>query len=162
MSRDKPSHTEDKSWNFVVQVDLEFNIQLLVMEVDGMREFSIQYNSNEFYKVLVSKLTYFPNSDKLGVLHGSGGRAPPMHRKNFHSGCLGRVSVMSRSCLGLVSVMSRSCLGRVSVMSRSCLGDVSVMSRSCLGRVSVMSRSCLGDVSVMSRSCLGHVSVLSR
>ena len=42
----------------MVQVDLEFNIQLLVMEVDGMREFSIQYNSNEFYKVLVSKCTY--------------------------------------------------------------------------------------------------------
>ena len=99
-----------------------------------------------------------------------------MHRKNFHSGCIGLVSVMSRSCLGRlgdVSVMSRWCLGHVSVLPRSCLGlflllspwcpgDVSVMSRWCLGHVSVLSRSSLGHVSVMSRSCLGRVSVVSR
>ena len=103
-----------------------------------------------------------------------------MHRKKIHPGCLGLVSVMSRSCLGLVSVffgdvsvlfwcclglvsaMSRCCFGDVSVMSRCCFGDVSVIPRSGLGRVSVLSLPFLGDVSVLLWWCLGDVLVMSR
>ena len=48
-----------------------------------------------------------------------------MHRKKNHPGCLGLVSVMSRSCLGRVSVLSLSGFGDVSVFG----GDVSVLSR---------------------------------
>ena len=74
-------------------------------------------------------MIFFLNSDKLGVLHGLGGRAPRMRQEKFHSGwrgLVGLVSVLFRSCLGPVLVLLGSCVRHGAVMSWS---DVSVLCR---------------------------------
>ena len=68
--------------------------------------------------------SYSPIAISLGSYMDKAAGRRPCPGKNSPIGCLGLVSVMSRSCLGDVSVLSLSGFGDVSVFD-----DVSVLSR---------------------------------
>ena len=80
---------------------------------------------------------YFPIVISLGSFMDKAAGCRACTEKKFHPGCLGVVSVVSRSYLGLVSAVSWSCLRLVSVMSQCCFGDISDMSGSCFDLISV-------------------------
>ena len=67
------------------------------MTVNGQQDFKmVKSLSRQAFEPATSAGNHLfsPNSNKLGVFHGLGGRAPCMHQEEFHPGCLALVLVL--------------------------------------------------------------------